>query len=209
MKVGIIGSGSVAQTLAQGFLARGHDVLVGARDPKAKRDLKLGKARLGTFSEAARHGEVLVLAVHGANVAEAVKLAGPEAMAGKLVLDTSNPLDFGPRGAHKPASIPDSCLQVAQRAAPKAHFVKAWNCTPGAQMVDPRFKEGRGDQVICGDDAAAKEQAKRILAEFGWNAIEAGDSSMAPYVEGMALALINWAARTNDWTWGVKLVRRP
>lgn len=207
MKVGIIGSGQVAQTLAAGFAARGHDVLIGARDPKAK-DLKLGQARLGTFADAARHGEILVLAVHGANVAEAVKIAGPEAMAGKLVLDTSNPLDFGPRGAHKPASIPDSCLQVAQRAAPKAHLVKAWNCTPGPQMVDPRFKEGRGDQVICGDDAAAKAKAKAILAEFGWNAVDAGDSSMAPYVEGMGLALINWAAKVNDWTWGVKLVRR-
>ena len=207
MKVGIIGSGQVGKTLAKGFAGKGHDVVVGMRDPadpKAKETAgRIGKARLGSFADAARHGEVLVFAVHGANVAEAVEQAGPDNLAGKLVLDTTNPLDFGPKGAHKPKSIPDSCLQVAQRAAPKAHFVKAWNCTPGPLMVDP--KQGPGDQLICGDDAKAKEKAAAILKEFGWNVRDVGDSSMAPYVEGAGLAVINWAAKANDWGWILKL----
>ena len=207
MKVGILGSGQVGQTLAQGFSSKGHDVMVGTRDPKAKGGLKLGKAKLGTFAEAARHGDILVLCVHGSNVAEAVSAAGAENMARKLVLDTSNPLGPGPGGMHKPANIPDSCLQVAQRAAPQANFVKAWNCTPGAQMVDPKFKEGVGDQFICGDDAKAKAQAATVLKEFGWNTADVGDASMAPYIEGMALAAINWAIKANDWTWGLKIVR--
>jgi predicted dinucleotide-binding enzyme len=211
MKVGIIGSGDVGRILAAGFAAKGHEVVLGARDAgKAATDPKLSawtkanpRAKVATFADAARHGEVLVLCVHGANVAEAVAQAGPANLAGKLVLDTTNPLEFGPKGAHLPKSIPDSCLQVAQRAAPKAHFVKAWNCTPGHLMVDPR--QGPGDQLICGDDAEAKEQAAAILKGFGWNVRDVGDSSMAPYVEGTALAVINWAAKANDWGWILKL----
>lgn len=222
MRVGILGSGGVAQNLGKGFLDRGHDVVIGTRDPKAtlakdKPDvmgtpplsafLKANpKAKVVTLAEAAKHGEVLVLCVHGSNVAEAVKAAGPDNLAGKLVLDTTNPLEFGPNGAHVPKSIPDSCLQVAQRAAPKAKLVKAWNCTPGHLMVNP--KQGPGDQLVCGNDAGAKKQAAEILASFGWRVADVGDASMAPYIEGAALAVINWAAKTNDWGWILQLEGR-
>ena len=220
MRIGIIGTGGVAQNLGAGFLAKGHDVAIGTRDPKAtlaKSDpdrsgtpplsawLKANpKAKVVTMAEAAKHGEVVVLAVHGSNIAEAVKQTGPDNLAGKLVLETSNPLEFGPNGAHKPKSIPDSCMQVAQRAAPKARFVKAWNCTPGHLMVDPKVPGG-GDQLICGDDTNAKAQATRILKEFGWGVAAVGVASMAPYIEGMGLAVINQAVKTNDWGWVVKL----
>jgi 8-hydroxy-5-deazaflavin:NADPH oxidoreductase len=220
MRVGILGTGGVAQNLGKGFLAKGDEVVIGTRDPahtlaKDKPDqtgtppvsawLKDNpKAKLATMGEAAKQADIVVLAVHGANVAEAVRQAGPENLAGKLVLDTTNPLEFGANGAHKPKAIPDSCLQVAQRAAPKAHFVKAFNCTPGPSMVDPK-QPGGGDQLICGDDAKAKEQAAKILKEFGWGVADVGGSDMAPYVEGMGLAVINQAVKTNDWGWVVKL----
>lgn len=220
MRVGILGSGGVAQNLGAGFLAKGHEVVIGTRDPKATL-AKAGpdamgtpplsawlkanpKAKIVTMSEAAKAAEVVVFAIHGANVAEAVNAAGPDNLAGKLVLDTSNPLEFGANGAHKPKTIPDSCMQVAQRAAPKAKFVKAWNCTPGHLMVNPKIPGG-GDQLICGDDAAAKQQAAKILKEFGWGVADVGDASMAPYVEGMGLAVINQAVKANDWGWIVKL----
>lgn len=220
MRIGIIGTGGVAQNLGAGFLAKGHDVVLGTRDPKATLAkstpdamgtppvsawLKTNpKAKVVSMADAAKTGEVIVLAVHGSNIAEAVKAAGPENLAGKLVLDTSNPLEFGANGAHKPKSIPDSCLQVAQRAAPKAKLVKAWNCTPGHLMVHPKIPGG-GDQFICGDDAKAKEQAAKILKDFGWGVADVGDASMAPYVEGMGLAVINQAIKSNDWGWIVKL----
>lgn len=222
MKVGIIGSGDVGRILAAGFKAKGHDVVVGARDPaKNLADTKKGpygqpsfpewaaahpQIKVGSMADAARHGEALVLCVHGANVAEAIAAAGPDNLAGKLVLDTTNPLEFGPGGAHIPKAIKDSCLQTAQRAAPKAHLVKAWNCTPGASMVDP--KQGKGDQFICGDDAAAKAQATSILQHFGWRVADVGDATMAPYIEGMALTVINWAAKANDWGWVLKMEGR-
>jgi predicted dinucleotide-binding enzyme len=212
MKVGIIGSGDVGRILGNGFAAKGHDVVVGTRDPKGAKgkevQAKLVKAKLGTFAEAAKHGEVLVLCVHGTAAEQAVELAGPQNLAGKLVLDTTNPLEFGPKGAHKPASVKSSILEAVQAKAPKARFVKAWNCTPGGQMVDPKFKEGPGDQLICGDDPKAKEQAVGILKAFGWNAVDVGDASMGPYVEGAAIAVINYGARTNDWGWGIKLLGR-
>lgn len=205
MRVGIIGSGQVGLTLAAGFKAKGHDIVVGSRDTSKKVQLPAG-VRHGTFAEAAKHGEVLVMCVHGAHIADAVAATGPGSMAGKLVLETSNALEFGPNGAHKPSNIPDSCFQVAQRAAPTAKFVKAWNCTPGHNMVDPKL--GRGDQLICGNDAGAKKKATEILESFGWNVADVGDATMAPYIEGMGLAVINWAAKTNDWGWIVKLQGR-
>src|SRR2546422_306164 len=130
MRIGILGSGQVGQTIAAGFSAKGHDVVVGTRDPKAKKDLKAGKARLGTFAEAAQHGEVCVLTVHGKAVEEAIRLAGPHNLAGKLVLDTTNPIEFTPKGVHRPASVKGSLLEMAQAAAPKANLVKAWNHVP-------------------------------------------------------------------------------
>ena len=221
MRVGIIGSGTVGKALAAGFAVKGHDVVMGARNPGAKlADTKPGqygepsfadwakanaKVKVQTMADAARHGEVLVFAIKGADVEQAVKAAGPDNMANKLVLDTSNPLDFTPNGLHKSKNIPDSCMQVAQRAAPKAKFVKAWNCTPGGQMVDP--KQG-GDQLICGDDKVAKEQAAKILREFGWGVADCGTADKAPYVEATAIAVCNYAAAVNDWGWTVKLPGR-
>lgn len=220
MRVGILGTGGVAQNLGAGFLAKGHEVVIGTRDPKATLAkaapdamgapplsawLKAHpQAKLVTMAEAATAADVVVFAVHGDKAADAVKAAGPDNLAGKLVLDTTNPLEFGRNGAHKPKVIPDSCLQVAQRAAPRARFVKAWNCTPGHLMVNPKTPGG-GDQLICGDDAAAKAQATQILKEFGWGVADVGDASMAPYVEGMGLAVINQAVKANDWGWIVKL----
>jgi predicted dinucleotide-binding enzyme len=216
MRVGIVGSGGVAQSLAAGFAEKGHQVMMGTRDPKASLARTqagpdgtpgLGtwakgnpKVKVATMAEAAKHGEFVVMAVHGKNIEEAVKAAGPENLAGKLVLDTTNPLEFTPKGVHKPANIKDSCLQAGQRAAPKARFVKALNCTPNVSMVDPK-QPGSHDQFICGDDPKAKEQAAKILKELGWKAADVGDSSMAPYIEAVALAAINWAAKTNDWGW--------
>ena len=209
MRIGILGSGDVGKLLAAGFAAKGNDVMVGTRDPKAKlKDVqaKAPKAKVGTFAEAARHGDVLVLCVHGVHVEEVVRAAGAENLAGKLVLDTTNPLEFGPKGAHRPASVRDSLLEIAQRAAPKAHFVKALNCTPGGVMLNPTLPGGPGDQLICGDDAKAKETAAHILKDLGWNTIDVGDASMGNYVEGMALAAINAAARANHWGWGIKVL---
>ncbi len=221
MRIAVLGTGGVAQNLASGFLAKGHEVVIGTRDPKASTARvapdQMGTPGLGTwlktnqkvkvhaFADAAKWGEVIVFAIKGEQVAAAVKAAGPDHLAGKLVLDTTNPLEFGANGIHKAKSIPDSCLQVIQRAAPKAKVVKAFNCTPGHLMVNPK---NRGDQLICGDDKAAKEQATKILKEFGWDVADVGTADKAPYVEAVSIAACNYALATNDWNWVVALPGR-
>ena len=107
MKVGILGSGDVGQALGRGFASHGHDVKIGSRTPhsdklKAWLGQVTGKASTGTFAEAAAHGEILVLATQGAAVEDAIDLAGREKFAGKVVIDTTNPLDFSK------GSIPNS-----------------------------------------------------------------------------------------------------
>lgn len=224
MRVGIIGSGMAGQTLASGFARKGHDVRLGTRDPKislAKTGLgtygtaplsqwasENGRIKVVTFADAAKHGEVVVFAVAGRVGLEALRLAGPENLAGKLVLDTSNPLNMGPNGIHKADSTRDSLLQDLQRAAPRANFVKAWNHVPAGTFVNPTFTEGPGDLLICGDNADAKTRATAILRDFGWSAIDVGDSSMGPYVEATGIALINYLAKNGDWGFGFKLIGR-
>jgi hypothetical protein len=208
MRIGIIGSGSVGQVLAAGFAKKGHQVMVGTRDPAAKREAlaaAAARAQVGTFEAAAQHGEVVVFCVNGAAGGDALRLAGPENLAGKVVLDTTNPLEPGPTGIHNPAAVRDSLLQQWQRTAPQARFVKAWNCVPGAMMVDPPFTAGPGTQFICGDDASAKQQAAKLLADFGWESIDLGGSDMGPYVEAMAIAVFKHGARSGRWDWGLKL----
>lgn len=208
MRVGIIGSGQVGQVLAAGFAKKGHQVVVGTRDPAAKKDTigaAAARAKVGTFEDAAKHGELVVFCVNGGVGDEALRLAGADNLAGKVVLDTTNPLEPSSTGLHKPAAVKDSLLQQWQRAAPKARFVKAWNCVPGTVMVDPPFTAGPGTQFICGDDATAKQQATKILRDFGWDAIDLGGADMAPYIEGMAIAVINHGVRSGRWDWGLKL----
>lgn len=221
MRIGILGTGTVARVLGAGFAAQGHDVTLGTRDVRktmaADKPDAMGtppvstwltanpKVKLATFAEAAHGAEVVVCAVHGSVIESAIQAAGPENLAGKLVLDTTNPLDFSAMPmVHKPKNIPDSCLQVAQRAAPKAKFVKAFNCTPGHSMVHPKVE---AYQFICGDDAKAKEQATKILKDFGWKVADVGDASVAPYVEGAGLTVINYAVKANDWGWVVNLAK--
>jgi predicted dinucleotide-binding enzyme len=221
MRIGVIGSSQVGQTLAAGFASKGHLVVIGARDPAAslaKTDAKPGaqplaawaranpKVKVGTFAQAAQHGEVLVLCVNGPHVAEAIQMARPENLAGKLVLETSNPLEFKPTGVYRHHAVPDSGLQMAQRAAPAANFVKAWNCTPAPLMVDPA--QGPGDQLLCGDDGPAKAKAAAILKEFGWRCVDIGGSDKAPYIEATMLAFCNYAAATGDWGWILRLAGR-
>src|SRR5437660_2635759 len=171
MKVGILGSGDVGQALGRGFVARGHDVMLGSRNPKGEGLAKWlraakgkGKATTGSFEEAAKHGEVVVLATLGAAVEEVLKTAGHARFDGKVVIDVTNPL------ADDPNLVPfvgmtDSLGERIQRALPRARVVKAFNTVPNTQMVDPKFAGGAADLMICGNDGAAKNGALRIATQ--------------------------------------------
>ncbi len=157
MKIGVVGSGVVAQTLGAGFLKHGHEVTLGTREAGKLEDwaAKNPGAEVGDFAAAAAFGEIVVLAVGGAVALEALKLVGAANIAGKTVIDACNPIGGGPP-VHGVltffTSLTDSLMERLQKAYPAAHFVKAFNSVGAAQMVDPHFSGGKPTMFICGDD---------------------------------------------------------
>lgn len=214
MRVGVIGSGVVGRTLASGFLEAGHEVKIGSRSP-AKDDLKsweknAGKpASTGTFAEAAAHGEIVVLAVLGSAAEEALELAGPANLKGKLVIDTTNALDFSkgmPPGLF--VGVTDSLGERIQRKVPDARIVKCFNTVPNTQMVHPHGKGGPPDMFICGNDAKAKASTIEILKSFGWpGAIDVGGIDGARWLEALVPLWVRVGGALQNWDHAFKVVR--
>ena len=174
-RVGVLGSGVVGQRLAAGFASRGHEVMIGSRDP-SKPELTEWLAgdgagvKAGTFQQTAEHGQILVLAVFGDAAEPAIADAGAANFSGKLVIDAMNPLDFS--GGFPPKlsiSGEDSLGERVQRLLPDANVVKAFNTIGNQYFVDPAFSQGAPTMLIAGDDEGAKQAVTHILAEFGWS----------------------------------------
>ena len=175
MRVGVIGSGTVGRTLATGFARHGHDVLIGTRTPSNPELVKWrasapGRVAVGTFADAARHGELIVLAVRGDASEEAVRLADPASFDGKTVIDATNPLDFSkglPPGLF--VGLDDSLGERHQRQLPRAHVVKCFNIVPAPVMIDPSQLAACPTMMIAGNDDGAKATVRGVLKEFGWD----------------------------------------
>ncbi|MGA8712656.1 MAG: NAD(P)-binding domain-containing protein, partial [Roseiarcus sp.] len=205
MKVGIIGSGVVAQTLGAGFLKHGHEVALGTRDPAKLKDwaAKNKGAAVKSMSEAAAFGDVIVLAVAGQAALEALKLAGAEALGGKTVIDACNPIGGGPPvngvlSYFTPQN--ESLMERLQRAYPPAHFVKAFNSVGAAQMVNPHFAGGKPSMFICGDDANAKKTVAEILDQFGWETEDMGAVEAARAIEPLCRLWCSPGGGEGDWS---------
>jgi predicted dinucleotide-binding enzyme len=212
MKIGVLGSGTVAQTLAGGFLKHGHEVMAGTRDAAKLAEWR-GKnpgARVGSLSETAAFGEALVLAVKGSAASDALRAAGKENLSGKLVLDACNPIaDVAPNNGvlHFFTSLDDSLMERLQKEFPEAHLVKAFNSVGAPQMVDPHFKAGKPTMFICGDEAGAKATAMRILDEFGWETADMGGVEAARAIEPLCMLWCIPGFLHNQWTHAFKLLR--
>ena len=212
IRMGILGSGDVGRALAAGFAALGHDVRVGSRDPRkldAWKESAGPHVTTGTFAEAARFGDILVLATLGIATEEAIRLAGIEAFDGKVVIDTTNPLDFS-QGVPPTLTIghTDSLGEVIQRLLPRARVVKAFNTVGNALMVNPQFPE-RPDMFICGNDDDAKTIVAQICEHFGWGVIDLGGIESSRYLEPMCLVWVLHGFRSGTWTHAFKLLRQP
>jgi 8-hydroxy-5-deazaflavin:NADPH oxidoreductase len=191
MKVGVLGSGDVGKRLAGGFASRGHEVVLGTRTP-GNPELATwvsgvqGKVRVGTFAEAARHGQVLVLSVLGEKALDALESAGHDNVSGKVLIDTTNPLDLS-KGMPPTVFVgmTDSLGERVQRAVPAAKVVKAFNTVGNGQMIDPHVKgQTRLEMLIAGNDAVAKQQVTEILKSFGWTgSIDVGGIDGARWLE--------------------------
>jgi len=154
-KAGVIGSGDVGKTLANGLIRHGYDVMIGTNDPSKSGALKSatgGKAAVGTFAETASFGEIIVLAVKGSVVEEALRGVGTGRLDGKTVIDTSNPIADAPpvNGVLRYfTTLDESLMERLQKIAPGARFVKAFSCAGYRYMVNPDFG-GRSSTVSAG-----------------------------------------------------------
>ena len=212
-QVGVLGSGEVGRRLAAGFGSRGHDVMIGSRDPD-KPELREwlssdgAGVKAGTFQEAAAHGELLVLAVLGNAAQQAIADAGAENFSGKVVIDAMNPLDFS--GGFPPKlsiSGEDSLGERVQRALPDAKVVKAFNTIGNPYFVDPRFSEGQPTMLIAGDDEGAKRTVGDLLAGFGWSdVVDLGGIEGARELEAICIAWVKIGGRRGSWDHGFKLL---
>jgi predicted dinucleotide-binding enzyme len=222
MKIGIIGSGVVAQTLGAKLIELGHDVVLGTRDP-AKLDekknmagtlrewiAKTAKGKVVSFKDAAAHGDLLISAVHGQNTIEALTLAGADKVGGKVLIDTGNELDFSkgmPPGAL--ASQSNCLAERVQAAFPNLKVVKSLNTIGAPVMVAPQALAGGEHTVfVSGNDTAAKAAVAEVLKSFGWkDVLDLGDIASARGPEMyMAMWLRLWGA-TGTGMINVKVVR--
>ena len=208
--VGILGSGDVGRALAKGFAGLGHDVMIGSRDPQKLADFAASAGphvSAGTFAEAARSGDILVLATLGVATEEAIRLAGIDAFRGKVVIDTTNPLDFS-RGVPPVLSIghTDSLGEVIQRLIPEARVVKAFNTVGNALMVHPQLKGGPPDMFLCGNDEDAKKIVGQICDAFGWGVIDIGGIEGSRYLEPMCLTWVLHGFKSGTWGHAFKML---
>ena len=205
MKVGIIGSGVVGQTLAAGFVKHGHQVEIGTRDPAKLTDwsVKNPDVTVKSFAEAATSGDVVVLAVGGEVAQQALALIGSDPLAGKTVIDACNPIGGGPPvngvlSFFTPQN--ESLMEQLQRAHPSAHFVKAFNSVGSGQMVNPEFAGGRPTMFICGNDKDAKKTVAGILNQFGWDTEDMGAIEAARPIEALCMLWCIPGIGMNDWS---------
>lgn len=212
-RIAVIGSGVVGQVLADGFLSRGHEVMRGSRDPAKLADWRARagvKASAGTFAEAARFGETIVLAVKGDGAESALDLCGADALAGKTVIDTTNPIAAQPpvNGVLRFFTTHDeSLMERLQRRFPAARLVKAFSCVGNALMVDPRLPGGPPTMFICGNDDAAKAEVRAILDAFGWETADMGRAEAARAIEPLCILWCIPGFTQGSWTHAFKLLR--
>jgi len=212
MRFGVLGSGVVGQSLADGLLAKGHEVMRGSREPAKLEPWRAGagpRARVGPFTEAAGFGEVVVLAVKGSAAVAAVTSCA-EALAGKTVIDTTNPIADAPpvNGVLQFFTGPgDSLLERLQAAVPAARFVKAFSCVGNALMVDPKLPGGPPTMFICGNHEGAKGQVGTILAQLGWELEDLGAAEAARAIEPLCMLWCIPGLRQNRWRHAFKLLQ--
>lgn len=211
MKVGVLGSGVVGQALADGFLKHGDEVMRGSREPTKLAQWKAGagpKASTGTFEEAARFGELAVVAVKGTAAEALVKSLAP-ALAGRTVIDTTNPIAEAPPAEGVLAFFTgpnESLLERLQRHAPQARLVKAFSCVGSALMVNPQLPGGKPTMFICGADAGAKQQVAGVLERFGWEVEDMGAPAAARAIEPLCMLWCIPGLRQNRWMHAFKLL---
>ena len=208
-RIGILGSGPAGRTLGSGLLDHGHEVMIGSRDPGKLQTWTAAAgpmARAGSFADAARFGELILLSVVGSAAEDVLRLAGLDNFDGKIVLDASDPLDFSSGRPGLFVGTTDSLGERVQRLLPQANVVKGLNTVVAEVMVDPSLTGGEPDMFIAGDSDQAKATVTALLAEFGWPVIDMGGIESARWLEALSLAWVVYSHRTGKTHHAFKLV---
>lgn len=226
MKIGILGTGGVGRTLAAKLTSDGHEVTIGTRNveetlaksqpdamgspPYKEWQKQNQKVMLGTFAEAAKLSEIIFLATFGEVTVNAINLAGKENFNGKVVIDTTNPLDFSkgvPPGFT--VTLGNSLGEQIQQHIPNAKVVKAFNTIGAHIMVNPKREEGLPDLFIAGNDDGAKKKFSDLIKGWGWGSvIDLGNISQSYWLEANAMLWIHYAFKNNSWNHAFKLLRK-
>ncbi len=213
MKVGVLGSGDVAKTLAGGFQRHGHEVKLGTRSPAklASWAAQNPKISIGSFADAAKFGELVVLAVKGTVAADALRLATAANLSGKPIIDATNPISDAPPvdGVLKFfTNLDESLMERLQREFAQARFVKAFNSVGNACMVNPQFGGTRPTMFICGNDEGAKRTVSGVLDQFGWETADMGKAHAARAIEPLCMLWCIPGFLRNEWMHAFKLLKR-
>jgi predicted dinucleotide-binding enzyme len=211
--IAVIGSGSVGETLANGFLKHGYTTMRASREPAKLADWKAkakGSASTGTLAEAAKWAEIIVLAVKGSAAVEAIDQLGAANIAGKVIIDATNPI------ADKPpvngviqffTDLNESLVEKLQKRAPGAKLVKAFSCVGAAHMIDPKFAT-KPTMFICGTDAGAKAQVTTILDKFGWETADMGAVEAGRAIEPLCMLWCIPGLTRGQWSHAFKLIKQ-
>jgi predicted dinucleotide-binding enzyme len=226
MKIGVLGTGGVGRTFAAKFAATGNEVMIGTRNvnDKLAKDKPDGmgsppykewqkqneKIKLGTFADAAKFGELIILSTFGDVTKKAIDLAGKENFTNKVIIDTTNPLDFS-KGVPPGFTVTfgNSLGEQIQKHISEAKVVKAFNTIGAHIMVNPKREEGDPDFFIAGDDINAKEKVSEIAKSWGWeDVVDLGEISQSYWLEALAMIWINYGFKNNSWNQAFKLLKK-
>jgi predicted dinucleotide-binding enzyme len=218
MKIGILGTGIVGNTLGTAFIAKGHEVKMGSRDAVNEKAIEWTKASgknasHGTFEDAAQFGDIIFNCTKGGHSLEALSLAGEQNLAGKILVDVANPLDFSKGMPPTLSLVNDTSLgETIQAALPATKVVKTLNTLNCTLMIDAnKLANGDHNLFICGNDEASKEIVKDLLHEdFNWkkeNIIDLGDISNSRGTEQLLPIWIRLWAALGTADFNFKIVR--
>jgi predicted dinucleotide-binding enzyme len=198
VRFGIIGTGTVGRTLASKLLSLGHEVTIGSRSRESSAatswaDEAGPRGHGGSFADAAAFGEMIVNATAGAVSLKALQAAGADALAGKVLIDVSNPLVFSPEGEVGLDPVGDDSVgERIQREFPQTRVVKALNTMSAPVMVEPGRVPGEHNAFVAGNDEEAKAEVVALLAQFGWPAGSVLDLGDIKGARGMEMLMPFW-----------------
>ena len=211
--IAVLGSGVVGEVLANGFLKHGYSVMRGSREPAKLADWKAkagGNASTGTLADAAKWADTVVLAVKGSAAESALDQAGIANLAGKVVIDATNPITEGKPPANGGVleyftSMNESLIERLQHKAPQAKFVKAFNSVANAFMVNPSFAS-KPTMFICGNDAGAKAAVGEVLGKFGWETADMGPVEAGRAIEPLCMLYCIRGIGQGKWNHAFKML---